>query len=100
MAEPQGTKRARTNIIGDARVNSVGDEASAPQAPAEDVFKRVKQLSEQAALETLTRAAQMHPDVMSMVDDSMRHVRERGRNRVIDFDYCSKYVWKSINVTH
>lgn len=100
MAEPQGTKRTRTNTVGDARVNSVGSEASAPQAQAEDVSERVKQLSQQAVLEILTRAAQMHPDVMFMVDESIRAVRERERNRVIDFDYYSKSVWKSINVTH
>lgn len=35
-----------------------------------------------------------------MIDAEIRKMREREQNRVKDFDYYSKMVWKSINITH
>ncbi|KXG45503.1 uncharacterized protein PGRI_040520 [Penicillium griseofulvum] len=67
MADPQSAKRARSNTIGDAHVNTTA------LAPAEDIFQRIEQLDIQTVTDILTQAAQIHPDVLTMVDDAIRY---------------------------
>ncbi|KAJ5534663.1 hypothetical protein N7527_000917 [Penicillium freii] len=93
MASPQSAKRARSNTIGDAHLNT-----SAP--PAEEISHQIQHLNRQTVTDILTQAAQIHPDVMSMVEDAIRIIREKERNRVINFDHYSSSVWKSINITY
>ncbi|KAJ5406672.1 hypothetical protein N7465_007956 [Penicillium sp. CMV-2018d] len=93
MADPQSAKRARSNTIGDAHLNT-----SAPSA--EVISQQIQHLNRQTVRDILTQAAQIHPDVMSMVDDAIRIIREKEQNRVINFDHYSSSVWKSINITY
>ncbi|CAI7623387.1 unnamed protein product [Penicillium viridicatum] len=93
MASPQSAKRARSNTIGDAHLNT-----SAP--PAEEISHQIQHLNRQTVTDILTQAAQIHPDVMSMVEDAIRIIREKERNRVINFDHYSSSVWESINITY
>jgi hypothetical protein len=103
MAEQSSTKRARSNTIGDAHIKPDSDEVievPAPQVSAEEVSRRIKQLDSRSVADILQLAAQTHPDVLGMIDDAIRVIQERKRNRVIDFDHHSKSIWKSINVTY
>jgi hypothetical protein len=100
MTEPQGTKRARTNTMGDTRSNSLGSEASTPQEQTEDASELIQQLGASEISQLLTQAAQAHPDVMSMLTNAVQAIRERERNRVISFDHYSKSIWREINVAY
>ncbi|KOS42096.1 hypothetical protein ACN38_g7007 [Penicillium nordicum] len=93
MAGRESAKRARSNTIGDAHINT-----RAP--PAEEISQQIQHLSRQSVTDILTQAAQTHPDVMSMVDDAIRIIREKEQNRIISFDHYSSSVWKSINITY
>ncbi|CAP94807.1 hypothetical protein E8E15_004732 [Penicillium rubens] len=93
MATPQRAKRARSNTIGDVHINETA-------APPEEISRRIKHLDPDTVDNILTQAAQIHPDVMSMVDDAIRVIREKEQNRVLSFDHYSSSVWKSINVTY
>ncbi|CAG8075980.1 unnamed protein product [Penicillium nalgiovense] len=94
MATPQHAKRARSNTIGDVHINET------PPPPPEEISRRIKHLDPDTVDNILTQAAQIHPDVMSMVDDAIRVIREKEQNRVLSFDHYSRSVWKSINVTY
>ncbi|KGO41284.1 hypothetical protein PEXP_106640 [Penicillium expansum] len=93
MAGPQSVKRARTNTIGDAHINT-----TAPLR--EEISQKIQHLDSQTVTDILIQAAQIHPDVMSMVDDTIRVLREKEQNRIINFDHYSSSVWKSINITY
>ncbi|KAJ5514586.1 hypothetical protein N7463_004138 [Penicillium fimorum] len=93
MAEPQSVKRARADTLGDAHANT-----TAP--PPDEISRRIQHLDSQTVTDILTRAAQIHPDVMSMVDDAIHVIRERDQHRVINFDHYSGSIWKSINITY
>jgi hypothetical protein len=51
MADPQSTKRARSNTIGDAHVNTTA------LPPAEEITQRIENLDIQTVTDILTRAA-------------------------------------------
>ncbi|KAJ5208430.1 hypothetical protein N7449_002809 [Penicillium cf. viridicatum] len=93
MAGPQSAKRARSNTVGDAHTNT-----RAP--PGEEISQKIQHLNRQTITDILTQAAQIHPDVMSMVDDAIRIIREKEQNRIINFDHYSSSVWKSINIKY
>ncbi|KAJ5959921.1 uncharacterized protein N7479_007071 [Penicillium vulpinum] len=94
MAEPESAKRARSNTIGDAHVNTT---------PLEEISQRVQHLEDldpDAVVHILAQAAQIHPDVMGMVDQAIRAIREIEQNRILTFDHYSSEVWRSINITY
>ncbi|CAI7586896.1 unnamed protein product [Penicillium glandicola] len=91
MAEPQSVKCADT--ISDVHIDTT--------TPSPDeISQRIEQLDAHTIATVLTQAAQIHPEVMSMVDDAIRVIREREQNHIVGFDHHSKSIWKMINVTH
>ncbi|KGO77225.1 hypothetical protein PITC_092970 [Penicillium italicum] len=93
MTGPKGVKRARANIIGDAHIKT-----TAPSV--EEISQNIQHLDPQTVTDLLIQAAHIHPDVMSMVDDAIRVIREKEQNRIINFEHYSSSVWKSINITY
>ncbi|KAF9250867.1 hypothetical protein DTO013E5_7311 [Penicillium roqueforti] len=82
MAKPQSVKRARSNTIGDAHNTTT---------PSwEEISQRVQTLDEQSIANILVYAAQIHPDIMNMVDHAIHVTRERERNTIINFDEDSR----------
>jgi signal recognition particle subunit SEC65 len=101
MPGPRSTKRQRITDAQDARVNPVGSEASVPQPSAEGIAQCVKQLKKPAAIEVLTQAAQMHPDVWDLVKEAFRaELLGPKPKRAVDLNTAADKVWTKINVTH
>ena len=48
----------------------------------------------------LIAAAKAYPDVASLVQQEVDRIAAAERAKVIDFDYLSKSVWKTLNVTY
>ncbi|KAK2758357.1 hypothetical protein FQN54_004206 [Arachnomyces sp. PD_36] len=90
MAEAQGTKRARANTAGDTH---------AP-LDSEKLRKYVQQLDRDTLTSIVVQAATSYADVNASINDAIRKIREKERNRVIDFDHYSGSVWREINVTY
>ncbi|KAJ6015875.1 hypothetical protein N7540_010466 [Penicillium herquei] len=104
MSEAQPTKRARANTAGEA-LNPI----TAPQEPQQQLTERAHQkptdremelLNPPIIQELLQKAAELHPDVNTLVMDAIRRVQEQHRQRVISFDHYSSSVWKQINVSY
>ena len=93
LATPQRAKRARSNTIGDVHIHET-------VPPPEEIYSRIKHLDPDTVDNILTQPAQIHPDVMSMVNDAIRVIQEKEQNRVLSFDQYSGSFWKSINVTY
>ncbi|CAG8144050.1 unnamed protein product [Penicillium salamii] len=91
-------KRLRANTLGDAE--TTGAEAPSTQTAAEKATQLVDKIDAQEVSKILIQAAQTHPDVMAMLDDSFRAMVERERARVITFDYYSSSIWREINVSY
>ncbi|CAG8028003.1 unnamed protein product [Penicillium salamii] len=91
-------KRLRANTLGDAETTRA--EAPSTQTAAEKATQLVDKIDAQEVSKILIQAAQAHPDVMAMLDDSFRAMVERERARVITFDYYSSSIWREINVSY
>ncbi|KAJ5621904.1 hypothetical protein N7528_005136 [Penicillium herquei] len=104
MSEAQPTKRARANTAGeDLKPNNVIEESqqqATEQPHQKPTDQEMKLLNSTIIKELLTKAADMHPDVNTLVWDAIRRVQEQHRQRVINFDHYSSSVWKQINVTY
>jgi hypothetical protein len=99
-AEPH-SKRARANTVGDSHVDTTGSAPSAsPQVSAEEVSRLVVQLHEHQLVQIVNKAAQIHPDILDMIKDTISAMRAKERSRPINFDGYSKSVWRLINITH
>ncbi|CAG8140666.1 unnamed protein product [Penicillium salamii] len=91
-------KRLRANTMGNAE--TTGAEAPSTQTAAEKATQLVDKIDAQEVAKILIQAAQAHPDVMTMLDDSFRAMVERERARVITFDHYSSSIWRQINVSY
>ncbi|CAG8923533.1 unnamed protein product [Penicillium salamii] len=91
-------KRLRSNTLGHAE--TTGAEAPSTQTAAEKATELVDKIGAQEVSKILIQAAQAHPDVMAMLDDSFRAMVERERARVITFDHYSGSIWRDINVSY
>lgn len=58
------------------------------------------QLSHDQLCDIVIKAAEAHSDVATHIHNTIEEMREKERNRVINFDSLSKSVWYSINVAH
>ncbi|KAJ5979591.1 hypothetical protein N7481_006889 [Penicillium waksmanii] len=92
MTSPQVAKRARANTAGDDHTQLA--EISVPTQ------EQLKILKTDRVVELLQMASMKHVDVNAMVLTAIQSAQEEQRNRVIDFDYHSKSIWKTINVTY
>ncbi|KAB8277086.1 hypothetical protein BDV30DRAFT_245463 [Aspergillus minisclerotigenes] len=95
MSNPRSTKQARANLAGDAHVTHLEHDNASTQSAngainSEELLRLVDQLSHDQLRDIVIKAAEAHSDEM----------REKERNRVINFDSLSKSVWYSINVAH
>ncbi|KAJ5375926.1 hypothetical protein N7509_012812 [Penicillium cosmopolitanum] len=92
MTSPQVAKRARANTAGDDHTQLT--EISIPTQ------EQLKILTTDRVVELLQMASMKHADVNAMVLNAIQSAQDERRNRVIDFDYHSKSIWKTINVTY
>lgn len=90
--------RDPTLLVTHANTNQ--DESEAPRISTEEISKRIRELDQKTITDIAIQAAQLHPDVMDMIDNAIHVIQERERNRVIDFDHYAESIWRAINVTH
>ncbi|KAF7629611.1 hypothetical protein F9C07_2287625 [Aspergillus flavus] len=105
MSNPRPTKQARVNLAGDAHVTHLEhDNASTQPANgainSEELLRLVDQLSHDQLRDIVIKAAEAHSDVATHIKNTIEEMREKERNRVINFGSLSKSVWYSINVAH
>ncbi|KAE8340565.1 hypothetical protein BDV24DRAFT_175256 [Aspergillus arachidicola] len=104
MSSPRPTKRARANLTGDAHVTHLTQDSTAQPANGkinyEEVLRLVDQLGHGQLCDIVTKAAKAHSDVATDIHNTIEEMREKERNRVINFDPVSKNVWHDINVVH
>ena len=81
------TKRARS----DSHTNAVD--------PSK-VLELVSSLDPKTISQLLIAAAKIYPDVASLVQQEADRIAAAERAKVFDFDYLSKSVWKTLNVTY
>ena len=101
---------ADTHVIKHARADSAGNnhvsQTTSPPATRQDppvtnaIRENIRLLQQQQINDILTKAAESHQDVADMVSDAVNELRRKEETRVINFDFYSKDVWKSLNITH
>lgn len=70
------------------------------QAESERITAMTDTLSADTLRRLLNQAAVSFPPIAKAITDEVDRLAEEDRRRVIDFDSCSKSIWKSINVTY
>ncbi|KAJ5109447.1 hypothetical protein N7456_006122 [Penicillium angulare] len=105
MSAPTGTKRARANTVGDALAQAFTSVQPTPQQASGEVQPtptetELQLLKLPKLSELLIKAAEMHPDVNTMITDAIKEEREKRQKVVINFDHYSSSIWKSINITY
>lgn len=66
-------------------------------ADASKVQEYIDLLNHATITTLLKEAAVQHPDINAKLENKITQIRERERNRVINFDHYSRSVWRSIN---
>jgi hypothetical protein len=91
---------------GDSGSSSADSDSSGSQSPAlsgtpsSDIDALIEELSSEEVQNILAQAAATHPDVLQKINDIVSAKRQREGNRVVDFDYYSGSVWKTLNITY
>lgn len=99
-------KRVRADSTGTAlllpngNANSATGSSQQPFVDADTLQLTLDKLSSSWKNGALLQAALKYPDVRQMVFTEMELTTKRENNRTVDFDYCSKSVWKSLNITY
>lgn len=62
--------------------------------------KKIEPMDTDANDSILAAACFKHPDIKAMVDQWLKAKIQRESQRVIDFDWYSKSVWKDLNITY
>ena len=99
-------KRVRADSTGTAlllpngNANSAAGSSQPPSVDADTLQLTLDKLSSSWKNGALLQAALKYPDVRQMVFTEMELTNNREKNRTVDFDYCSKSVWKSLNITY
>ena len=90
---PQGTKRRRTDDLG----NSASSSKSKARFDAE---KAMAGLPLGVLQEIISAALERHPDTADIVKRHVDKLHAANAAKVIEFDHHSKTVWKAINVDY
>ncbi|KAL1976597.1 hypothetical protein VTN31DRAFT_2879 [Thermomyces dupontii] len=102
MSTSPSAKRARANSAGEAHV-ATGPAEQATEMDALQLFKyskKIELVDKDAKDSILAAACYKHPDIKAMVDQWLEAKIRRESQRVIDFDWYSKSVWRDLNVTY
>ncbi|RAK98488.1 uncharacterized protein BO80DRAFT_427317 [Aspergillus ibericus CBS 121593] len=106
MSDFHISKQARANEAGDAHVRFPGEEETPElkHTVNEEKARRIREQVDNLEIEELAniviKAAEAHPDVCAMLESTIEAIRRQESSRVINFDWESKSVWKTLNVTY
>ncbi len=78
-----------------ARPNTTSDEVDPSRIP-----ELVGSIDPKTIANLLITAAKAYPDIATLVQGEADRIAAAERTKVLDFDYLSKSVWKTLNVTY
>ena len=71
-----------------------------PAAVTNAIRENIRHLEQQQINDILTKAAEYHQDIADMISEAVKEHRRKEETRVINFNFYSKEVWKSLNIRH
>lgn len=76
------------------------DWAPAPEPEAPEAIPEMKLLTQNKVKQLLIQAAEIHPDVHSLVIDAIEAIKVEQRKTVVNFPFESSSVWHKINTSY
>ncbi|OOG00308.1 hypothetical protein ASPCADRAFT_125359 [Aspergillus carbonarius ITEM 5010] len=64
------------------------------------IHEQVNNLDKEKLSEIVIKAAEKHPGIHAMLENTIETIHRREYNRLINFDWKSKCVWKDLNITY